>query len=142
MAVSSFSDKYTVTQVKPERYSDFYTNLDKNFGTKDLARLTDEDSVIRSLKNIVLTRKGERPFFPEFGCNITSLLFENFNEFSKKTLETEIKTAVENFEPRIKTIKVVINDQSDINSTTLDMFFTLINRTDTLSVSFLLSRIR
>lgn len=142
MAISAYSDKYSVTQVKSEAYSDFYTNIDKNYGTKDLARLTNEDAVIRSLKNIILTKKGERPFFPEFGCNITGLLFENFTSFTQKTLEAEIRTAVENFEPRIKTIKVVVNDQSDRNAVTLDLYFTLINRPDTLSVSFLLSRIR
>lgn len=142
MAISAYSDKYSVTQVKSEAYSDFYTNIDKNYGTKDLARLTNEDAVIRSLKNIILTKKGERPFFPEFGCNITGLLFENFTSFTQKTLEAEIRTAVENFEPRIKTIKVVVNDQSDRNAVTLDLYFTLINRSDTLSVSFLLSRIR
>lgn len=141
MAVS-YADKFTTTPLYNERYSDFRTNFDKNFGTGDLARLTNEDSIYTSLKNIVFTRKGERPFFPEFGCNITSILFENYNRFTQKTIQTEVKTAIENFEPRVSIIKVVVNGSPDSNSVDLDLYFTIINRPETYSVSFLLSRIR
>lgn len=141
MAVS-YADKFTTTPLYNERYSDFRTNFDKNYGTGDLARLTNEDSIYTSLKNIVFTRKGERPFFPEFGCNITSILFENYNRFTQKTIQTEVKTAIENFEPRVSIIKVVVNGSPDSNSVDLDLYFTIINRPETYSVSFLLSRIR
>lgn len=142
MALVNFADKYTVTDKKTERYSDFYTNLNRNVGTKDLARLTDENSIIRSIKNIVLTRRGERPFFPEFGCNITGLLFENFNEFTKSAMETEIKTAIENFEPRASVVDVVVQENVDINEVYATIYFSTINSTETTSVSFLLNRIR
>lgn len=141
MAVS-YADKFTTTSLYTERYSDFRTNFDKNFGTGDLVRLTNEDSIYTSLKNIVLTRKGERPFFPEFGCNITSLMFENYNVFTRKTIETEVRTAIENFESRVSLIKVVVDGSPDSNSVSLNLYFTIINRPETYSVSFLLSRIR
>ena len=141
MAVS-YADKFTTTPLYNERYSDFRTNFDKNFGTKDLARLTNEESIYNSLKNIVFTRKGERPFFPEFGCNIMSILFENYNRFTQKTIETEVRTAIENFEPRVSLIEVVVDGDPDDNTVNLDLYFTVINRPETYSVSFLLSRIR
>jgi phage baseplate assembly protein W len=139
---ASYADKFTSTSLYNERYSDFRTNFDKNFGTGDLARLTNEDSIYSSLKNIVLTRKGERPFFPEFGCNITSMLFENYTRFTQKAIETEVRTAVENFEPRVSILKVLVNGDPDNNSVDLELYFTIINRPETYSVSFLLSRIR
>lgn len=142
MAVISFADKYTATSKRTERYSDFYTNLNRNIGTRDLARLTDENSIIRAIKNIVLTRRGERPFFPEFGCNITGLLFENFNEFTKTAMETEIKTAIENFEPRANVIDVVVQENVDLNQVVATIYFSAINSTETTTVSFLLNRIR
>lgn len=141
MAIS-YADKFTVTPLRAERYSDFYNNFNKNFGTKDLARITNEDSIINSLKNLIQTRKGERPFFPEFGCNISGLLFENFSQFTTDSIETEIKTAVENFEPRIKTIRVNAVESQDNHSIELQMFFTTINNPENISISFLLSRIR
>lgn len=142
MATTSYADKFTTTPLRNERYSDFYNNFNKNFGTKDLARLTNEDSIINSLKNIILTRKGERPFFPEFGCNISGLLFENFSKFTTDAIETEIKTAVENFEPRVKTIKVKAIEAQDDHSIELQLFFTTINNPENISISFFLSRIR
>lgn len=141
MAVQ-YADKFTTTSLYTERYSDFRTNLDKNFGTGDLARITNEDAIYTSLKNIVMTRKGERPFYPEFGCNITALLFENYNTFTQKAMETEIKTAIENFEPRVQLLKAVVNGNPDNNSVAVDIYFTIINRPETLNLSFLLSRIR
>ena len=139
---TSYADKFTTTPLRSERYSDFYNSFSKNFGTKDLARLTNEDSVINSLKNIIQTRKGEKPFQPEFGCNITGLLFENFSKFTTDAIETEIKTAVENFEPRIKTIMVKAIETQDNHSIELQLFFTTINNPDNISISFFLSRLR
>ena len=142
MATTSYADKFTTTPLRSERYSDFYNNFSKNFGTKDLARLTNEDAIINSLKNIIFTRKGERPFFPEFGCNISGLLFENFSKFTVDSIETEIKTAVENFEPRIKTIRVNATESQDNHSIELTLFFTTINNPENITISFFLSRIR
>lgn len=141
MAVS-YADKFTTTPLYNERYSDFYTNFNKNFGSGDVARLTNDDSIYSTLKNIIMTRKGERPFFPEFGCNVMGLLFENYNQFTEKTLETEVRTAIENFEPRVGLLKVVIDGNPDSNQVSLILYFTIINRPETFSVSFLLSRIR
>jgi phage baseplate assembly protein W len=141
MAVA-YADKFTNTSLYNERYSDFRTNLDKNFGTGDLARITNEESIYTSLRNIVLTRKGERPFFPEFGCNITSILFENYTRFTQKAIETEVKTAIQNFEPRVRVQKVIVDGRPDDNAVNLDLYFTIINRPETFTLSFLLSRIR
>ena len=139
---SSYADKFTVSSLKLERYSDFFNNFNKTFGSKDLARLTEEESIINSLKNIVLTKKGERPFFPQFGCNISGLLFENFTKFTLDSIQTEIKTAVENFEPRVKTVRVNVSESIDNSSVEVSLFFTTINNPEDISISFFLSRIR
>ena len=139
---TAYADKFTTTPLVSERYSDFYLNFNKSFGTGDLARQTNEDSIISSLKNIILTRKGERPFFPEFGCNVSGLLFENFTQFTADAIETEIRTAVENFEPRVKTIKVTAKESIDSNQIELILFFTTINNPEDISISFFLTRIR
>lgn len=141
MAVT-YADKFTVTELYNERYSDFYTNFNKNFGSGDLARITNDESIYSALKNIIMTRKGERPFFPEFGCNVMGLLFENYNQFTEKTLETEVRTAIENFEPRVSLLRLVIDGDPDSNKVSLILYFTILNRPETFSVSFLLSRIR
>lgn len=141
-AALSYADKFRIINPRSERYSDFYTNLDKNFGTKDIARLTDDDSVIQSIKNIIFTKKGERPFFPEFGCNVHSLLFENLSEFTFESIRTEIKTAIENFEPRAKIDKIVVKESEQDYGVSVFLYFTTINTPEPIVLSFLLSRIR
>jgi len=47
---------------------------------------TTEEQAISNLKNLLLTRKGERPFQPNFGSTIPSLLFEPMDI----NLETDI----------------------------------------------------
>lgn len=141
MAVS-YLDKFTTSSLYNERYSDFYINFNRNIGSGDIARLTNEDAIYSTLKNIVLTKKGERPFFPEFGCNIMGLLFENYDEFTRKTVEAEVRTAIENFEPRVSLIKMVVDGNPDSNKVSIVLYFTIINKPETYSVGFLLSRIR
>lgn len=141
MAVS-FADKFTVTPLRSERYSDFYIDFNKNYGTKDLARLTNEDSIISSIKNIIQTRKGERPFFPEFGSRVANLLFENFSGFETETLKTEIKTAIENFEPRAVVTKIDVFLRDDDHNVEVTLVFNTINNSEDISISFFLSRIR
>ena len=115
MPVISFADKYTTTGILGERYSDFYLNFNINRGTKDLARLTDENAIIRSIKNIIFTRKGEKPFNPQYGSSVMGLLFENFNNFTAASLESEIETSIQNFEPRVRTIRVSAQNNIDRN---------------------------
>ena len=58
-----------------EFYSDFQTNFTIHPIKKDLTRLVNEDSVKRSIKNILLTNYYERRFRPRFGANIRKYLF-------------------------------------------------------------------
>ena len=139
---TSYADKFTVTGVKSDRYSDFYKNFNRNFGTKDIAKQTGDDAVISSIRNIIFTRRGERPFNPEFGCSLSNLLFENYDRFVAKNIETEIISAVENFEPRCKIENVSVIQGSDENSVEVYIRFTTINRSEPLTISFLLTRIR
>ena len=52
-------------------------------------------SPVSNLKNLLLTRKGERPFQPLFGSDVYSLLFElidrDIEERMSKTLSDDIK---------------------------------------------------
>ena len=56
---------------------------------------TTEEQAVSNLKNLLLTRKGERPFQPLFGSDVYSQLFENIdlnlNERISETLSEDIK---------------------------------------------------
>jgi hypothetical protein len=57
-----------------------FTDLDLNFlahpVTKDVTAKTDEQAVKASIRNLILTSNYEKPFHPEIGSPIKSLLFE------------------------------------------------------------------
>lgn len=136
------ADTFTSTQKKQERYSDFTTNLNIHPGSKDVARLTNEEAIKRSVKNLLLTKKGERLFQPLIGSEITSLLFEPISPETELILEEYIRNVIENFEPRVKIANLIVSGQLDQNAYTVTLIFSTINTTQPTLMEFLLSRIR
>ena len=55
-------------------YKDLNMSFTKNPATKDVARLTDVEAVKRSVRNLILTNRFERPFHPEIGSSVRDLL--------------------------------------------------------------------
>ena len=58
-----------------------FSDLDLNFGIhpirKDINRHLNEQAIINSIKNLVLTNFYEKPFQPEIGSGIRNLLFDH-----------------------------------------------------------------
>ena len=48
----------------------------------DLIALRNENAIARSIRNLVFTLPGEKPFQPNVGCNVTKLLFENLDRLT------------------------------------------------------------
>ena len=59
------------------------------------------ESAKSNLKNLLLTNKGERPFQPEFGTGLQSLLFEQLDENLEEKLESLITDSVDFWLPYI-----------------------------------------
>jgi len=83
------------------KYRDLNIFFKKNPDTNDIYFVSGNSSIIQSIKNIVLTRKGERPFNNYFGTSLVDFLFESPNFAQLAVLTNEIKTALEELEPRI-----------------------------------------
>ena len=67
--------------------------------------------------NIVLTRKGEKPFNREFGVGMHDYLFESLSPTDFAILEMDISEEVSSREPRATIESVEINDaQTEIQS--------------------------
>ena len=89
-------------------YSDLRKDMEVNPITNDLALKTDEESVKESLKNLILTNKGERLFQPNLGSDVVKSLFDNMTPASIKVLETSIKSTINNYEPRASVLNVEV----------------------------------
>ena len=81
----------------------------------DLIALRNENAIARSIRNLVFTLPGEKPFQPNVGCNVTKLLFENLDRLTASSIESEIRNTVNNFEPRVRLTAVIVNPNFDDN---------------------------
>jgi phage baseplate assembly protein W len=142
MAIVVRKTKTTPQTAKPLVYSDFYSNFDLEFVKKDLLSYKNEDSVKRSIRNILLTDKGERFFNPTFGSDIRKMLFENFSPSTEQVVADLIKTAIGNHEPRANVIDVNVSGNPDQNSMYINIVFSVINKAEPVTLELILNRIR
>ena len=65
---------------KSKRANRLYKDLDLDFGrniaTSDVNKLTNVEAVKRALRNLINLQHFEKPFHPEIGSSIRSMLFE------------------------------------------------------------------
>ena len=143
MAYSNYDASTTNQSKRSNRiYKDLNLNFTKNPATKDVAKLFDVQAIKRSVKNIILTNKYERPFNSDFGCNLRGFLFENITEPLLVIIKDRVAMAIEKYEPRVTVEDVVVRDDQDKNGISIMVSF-LINGTEApVSVSTFLQRVR
>ena len=83
-----------------------------------------------NLKNLILTRKGERMMQPEFGCDVWKVLFEQLTDGIEQSIENAIVNAVSTWLPYLNIDTIIFDyDENDIdtNTITLDIKFSLVS---------------
>ena len=102
-----------------DRVTQEFKDISMTFKTNplngDLIALKDNSAIARSLKNIVLTGRGEKFFDPEFGSGISESLFENLDEVTALAIKEEIEYSIVNYEPRVDLVSVVVDPDYDGN---------------------------
>ena len=103
-----------------ERVSQGFKDLSMTFQSNplnnDLIGLKNANAIARSVRNIVMTIPGEKPFNENFGSRISGLLFENVDNITATAISDEIRESVTNYEPRVSLTSVVVNPNFDNNS--------------------------
>ena len=114
--LSDYNTKRSSNVAKTTLYADLDLRLRKHPGNGDIRPLTDIDAIKNSVKNLLLTNSGDRPFHPEIGSGVTALLFENADAYVANALKENIKLTLTRLEPRIENITVEILDDPDNNA--------------------------
>jgi phage baseplate assembly protein W len=127
---------------KAEYYSDFRKDLFPNLVNADVSRKLDEEAVKESIKNLVLTDRGERFFRPDLGCDVRRLLFDNFTPQTKFSIESTIRTTITQYEPRCLLISVDAIPNEDMNSFFVTIVFNIINIPEEIELVLTLDRAR
>lgn len=123
-------------------YSDIDFTFTRKPVTNDVALSYDSQAVIRSVRNLLLTKHYERPFNPSLGSNLETILFEPFSPLTSSSLESEIKTTIKNFEPRVSLTDVTVVAREDLNAYSVSLTFFLENAATPTTITMLLERIR
>ena len=102
-----------------ERISKGFKDISMTFQVNplnyDLIGLKNESAIARSIRNLVLTYPGERFFNENLGSKVSRSLFENMDEISASVIKDEIENTINNYEPRVNLIGVVVSPNYDEN---------------------------
>ena len=125
-----------------EIWSDFGINLSVNPVTNDLIRITNAEAVKRSVKNLVLGQFYERPFNPLLGSSVITHLFNNLSSETADGIRYHIQEVLENYEPRINIITIIVQPNYDANGFECKIVFSIVSETKPVEIDFFLERVR
>lgn len=125
-----------------KKFRDIDLSFRINPFTKDLYLKTDEEAVKTAIKNLIKTKNFERPFHPEIGTQIHSLLFENNSAAVTIAMQRTIIDAIETYEPRARVVDVTVRETPDSNDYEVNIVFTFKNIDKPITITTLLSRVR
>ena len=138
---------YDAQENNTARVAQKYVDLDLFFGRKssnsDVQDLTNIKAVKRSVRNLILTNFGEKPFHPEIGSGVRDMLFENMTPVTSHILARKIEDVILNFEPRARLVGVRAEPILDRNSYEVTIEFYVVNQpTELVDLSVMLERLR
>ena len=103
-----------------QRLSRGFKDLSASFQTNplsnDLIALKNESAIARSVRNLVLTVRGERPFQPILGTGVSRLLFDNMDKLTASAIRSELRTTIENYEPRVEINEIIVEADFERNA--------------------------
>ena len=138
---------YDGTHQGSDRAAQIYSDLDLFFtpktGSDDVSKVIDVAAVKRSVRNLILTNEGEKPFHPEIGSSVRAVLFEQMTPVTAFALSLKVEDVILNFEPRAKLISVTSRPNLDRNAYEVSIEFYVINApTELVTMDVLLERVR
>jgi phage baseplate assembly protein W len=123
-----------------------YKDIDLAFLNKtvsgEIYKKTSASAVKQAVKNLVMTNEGEKPFLPDFGGDIRSLLFELADDDTEEDIEDQVIASIRAYEPRVGTLSVIANSNPDRNAVDVTITFQVINTQEEISLSIVLARLR
>lgn len=130
------------TVEKDPVFTDFYNNFNVHPQNKRLALYTDEQTVRRSLRNILATNTKERLFNPEFGGGLRRFLFENISVMTADLIKDSVKDSISRYEPRARVTDVLVVPNEFDHSYEVSVYYEIINNANPQTLQLTLYRVR
>jgi len=123
-------------------YTDIDDSMNANPITGDVLQQSGAKAVIQSVMNLIQLNHYEKPFHPEVGCGVNQLLFELADPTTCQLIAKEIRTTLQNFEPRVQVLNVFVNAANDNSGFDVTIEFSVISIPTPIIISVFLQRVR
>ena len=114
--------------------------IKSNPNTRDFSAVKNENAIKQSVRTIILTQFGERPYQYDIGSRVAGLLFEPFDVFLAEDLRDEIENTIKRLEPRVAVKQISVNQSLDDNELDVGIEYSIIGQNITQTVEFILER--
>jgi len=121
-------------------FKDVNVSFAKNPVTKDTAVVKNENAIKQAIKNLVLTRPGEKHFQPEIGSEVYALLFEPLDDFTAETIQDEIINTINGNEDRVSLDSVICEVDEERNGFQVEISYRIVGIPLVEQISFVLQR--
>ena len=121
-------------------FKDFSVNFARNPFTDDLSVVNNDNSIKQAVKNIILTSPGEKPFQPLVGSSVNRLLFEPLDAFTADTIAEEIRTTINQYEPRVALTRVDVTPIFEGNKLNVSLEYRIVGLPIVETIEFVLQR--
>jgi len=132
--------------IQTAKTSRIYKDLDLNFtanpATGDISKVVDVNAVKQALISLVSTNFNERLFRPRLGTGIRGLLFENVSPQVAVALQKIVEQVITNYEPRVGLDRVDVQPAVDLNSYSVEIYYTVRGVDSPQTLSLNLRRLR
>lgn len=124
------------------KYTDLNTDFKTIPGTKKLKVVKDNEAIKASLENIVRTNSFDRPFQPNIGSNLRSLLFEPMTSVTRNRIISRIESTIQSLEPRAQEYEVNVEELPEQNEYRIEIKFYVQDQLEPIEFETYLSRVR
>ena len=129
------------SELKTSRsFKDFSVNFARNPFTDDLSVVNNDNSIKQAVKNIILTSPGEKPFQPLVGSCVNRLLFEPLDAFTADAIAEEIRTTINQYEPRVALTRVDVTPIYENNKLNVSLEYKIVGLPIVETIEFVLQR--
>ncbi len=132
-----------VEQQVSRYFKDISLSFKRHPVTNDIAVITNEDTIKRTVINLVRTRFGERFFNSLLGSRVEDSLFELATIDVIDPIEEEIRNVINNFEPRVLLRRVDAEPLADQNQLNISITYDIVGLAiPTQTINFVLQPTR
>jgi len=71
------------------------------------------NAVKADLAHLLLTKKGDRLYMPDFGTDLINFLFQPIDDVTKVDMKTAIQTSIDMYIPNLKVDDIIISEVRD-----------------------------